>query len=122
MVVVWFHAVYLTLGSSPNITHNNTEILITAIGEGGVGGLPYLICHSDLTTCCRNIADNNGSGPLGQWTYPNGSVVLFVGFSATAGTQFYMSLRSSDWLVERLTTPSLQPGPTVVLYQLLEEI
>ncbi len=91
MVIVWFHAVYLTLGSGPNINHNNTEINITAIGEGAPGGLPYLICHSDLTTCCRNIADNNGMGPLGQWTDPDGSVVPFVGFSATAGQQFYIN-------------------------------
>ena len=65
---------YLTLRSGPSTT-NNTEILITAIGEGAVGGLPSLTCHTDLTTCCRS-AENNGMGPLGQWTYPDGSVVL----------------------------------------------
>ncbi len=84
MVVVWFHAVYLTLGSGPNITTNNTEILITDIGEDAVGGMPRLTCHTDLTTCCRN-ADNNGNGPLGQWTFPDGSVVLNNGGSTKVG-------------------------------------
>ena len=85
-VHVWFHAVYLTLGSGPNITTNNTEILITDIGEDATSGLPSLICHTDLTTCCRNNADNMGMGGLGQWTYPDGSVILGNG----GGQPFYM--------------------------------
>ena len=79
---------YLTLGSGPSITTDNTEILITDIGEGA--GLPSLTCHTDLTACCRSVADNNGNGALGQWTYPDGSVVLQNGASATAGQQFYI--------------------------------
>ncbi|XP_064393132.1 uncharacterized protein LOC135340597 isoform X2 [Halichondria panicea] len=50
--------VYLALGSG-RITTNNTYILITTIGENADGGLPFLTCHSDLTTCCRNVSDNN---------------------------------------------------------------
>ena len=90
MVVIWFHAVYLTLGSGPSIT-NNTEILITDIGEGADAGLPSLTCHTDLTNCCRSMNDNNGNGRLGQWTYPDGSVILGNGASATAGQQFYIN-------------------------------
>ncbi len=67
---------YLTLGSGPRITTDNTEIPITAIGEDDTGGPPPLTCHTDLTTCCRSVADNNGMGSLGQWTYPDGSVIL----------------------------------------------
>ena len=84
---VWFHAVYLTLGSDPIIT-DNTEILITAIGEDG--GLPSLTCHTDLTTCCRG-GDNNDNRGLGQWTFPDGSVILRNGASTTAGQQFYIN-------------------------------
>ena len=85
MVVVLFHAVYLTtLGSGPRITTNNTEILITAIGEHTTGSLPSLTCHTDLTACCRS-ADNNGMGSLGQWTFPNGSVILNNGGSTKVG-------------------------------------
>ena len=58
------------------------EILITDIGEDG--GLPFLTCHTDLTTCCRS-GDNNGNGALGQWTYPDGSVVLQNSGSMAAG-------------------------------------
>ena len=65
--VNWMHAeVYLSHGST-NITTNNTEIPITDIGEDAVGGLPSLICQTDLTACCRSHAENNGNGGLGQW-------------------------------------------------------
>ncbi len=63
---------YLSLGSDL-ITTNNTEILITSIGEDDAQGLPLLICHTDLTT---SKAENNGNGGLGQWTDPVGNVVL----------------------------------------------
>ncbi len=53
-----------------------------------MGGLPFLTCNTDLTTCCRS-ADNNGMGGLGQWMYPDGSMVLNNGDSMTAGDQFY---------------------------------
>ncbi len=87
--VVWFrHAVYLTLGSGPSITTNNVEIPITAIGEDG--GLPSLTCHTDLTACCRSFVDNDGNGGLGQWTYPDGSVLLVNIASINAGQQFYI--------------------------------
>ncbi len=92
--IVWFHAVYLTLGSGPNITTNNTEILIIDIGEGG--GLPSLTCHTDLTACCRSIADNNGNGALGQWTFPDRSMILKKGASMTAGQQFYIVKSTSQ--------------------------
>ncbi len=82
--IVWF-----TLGST-TIATNNTEILITDIGEDAVGGLPSLTCHTDLTACCRSVADNNGNGGLGQWAYPDGSVILQNGGSMTAGQQFYI--------------------------------
>ncbi len=95
MLHVWFHAVYLTLGSSPRITTNNVDIQITSIGEDG-GGLPSLICHTDLTTCCRNVADNNGNGPLGLWTYPDGSIVLNSVASVAAGQQFFISRNSAQ--------------------------
>ncbi len=82
-------AVYLTLGSTLYYT-NNIEILITDIGEDAAGGLPSLTCHTDLTTCCRSNADNGGNGGLGQWAYPDGSVILQNGGSMNAGQQFYI--------------------------------
>ncbi len=92
------YTVYLTLGSGPVITTDNTEILITTIGENADGGLPSLTCHTDLVTCCRSVAENNGMGSLGQWTYPDGSVILRNGPSATAGQQFYM-IRNAPQLI-----------------------
>ena len=70
---------------STKITTNNTEVLITDIGEDGSGGLPSLTCHTDLTTCCRN-GDNNNMGSLGgEWYYPDGRVVP----NSAAGEGFY---------------------------------
>ncbi|XP_064386974.1 sushi, von Willebrand factor type A, EGF and pentraxin domain-containing protein 1-like [Halichondria panicea] len=86
----WGQQVYLTLGSGPNITNNNTEILMTDIGEDALGGLPSLACHTDLTACCRSVADNNGMGGLGQWRYPDGSELVGNGASLSAGQQFFM--------------------------------
>ena len=66
------YTVYLSLGST-NITTNNTEVLITDIGEDHPDGLPSLTCHTDLTECCRSI-DTGGQG-AGEWYYPDGSIV-----------------------------------------------
>ena len=97
MLHVWFHAVYLTLGSGPRITNNNTEILITDIGENVTVGLPPLNCHTDLIACCRS-ADNNGMGALGHWTYPDGSVVLGRGDSLGAGQKLY-TIRNAPQII-----------------------
>ncbi len=91
-----WHAVGLRLGSI-NIT-NTTEIYITNIGQDADGGLPSLTCSTDLTTCCRSQADNNGNGGLGQWRYPNGSVILGNGASLTAGDGFYI-VRNAPQLI-----------------------
>ncbi len=86
---------YLTLGSGPNITTNNTEILITTVGidNSYYDGLPPLTCHTDLTTCCRNV-DNNGMGGQGQWTYPDGRVILNNGGGPTK--PFYINRNASQ--------------------------
>ncbi len=89
-------AAVLSLGSSI-ITTNNTEILITDIGENALEGLPSLSCHTDLTTCCRK-RDSGGSGGLGQWTYPNGSLLLNNLNSRDAGEQLYF-VRNAPQLI-----------------------
>ena len=78
--------VYLSLDFELPITVNNTEIVITDIGENVPGGLyPTLTCHTDLTTCCRS-SDNNFDGSLGgEWYYPSGRMVP----KAAAGEGFY---------------------------------
>ena len=65
--------VYLSLGST-NITTNNTEVLITDIGEDADGVLPSLTCHTDLTECCRD-SDTGSQGGRGEWYYPDGRMV-----------------------------------------------
>ncbi len=89
------------------------DILITAIGEDG--GLPSLTCHTDLTACCRSVADNNGNGSLGQWTYPNGSVILRNGDSATAGEQFYI-IRGAPQVIGLYRREATNPVPPTGSY------
>ncbi len=75
-----------------NFTTNNTEILITTVGENAKGGLPPLTCHTDLKECCRG-SDNNSMGSLGQWTYSDGSVVMnniSIDPMAAEGQQVYI--------------------------------
>ena len=84
-------AVYISLEST-NVTTNNTEILITNIGEEdiyGYGGLPSLVCHTDLIECCRNI-DTGGQGVRGFWYYPDGKMVQVNASSQAAGENFYL--------------------------------
>ena len=79
--------VYLSLGST-NITTNNTEVLITHIGEDYPDGLPSLTCHTDLTECCRN-GDTGGQGGRGEWYYPDGRVIQNNAGSMAIGEGFY---------------------------------
>ncbi|XP_064386509.1 CUB and sushi domain-containing protein 1-like isoform X1 [Halichondria panicea] len=103
--------VYLSLGST-NITTNNTEIPITDIGEDAVGGLPSLICNTVYATCCRSNAENNGNGGLGQWTYPDGRVILNNAGSTTVGEQFYI-VRNAPQLIRLARRQSNNPlSPT----------
>ncbi len=98
----------MTLGSDHRITTDNTEIIITSIGEDAEGSLPSLFCHTDLTACCRSVADNGGNGGLGQWTYPDGSVILNNGDSTTAGQQFYIN-RNGPQLIRLARRDNVNP-------------
>ena len=47
------------------------------INEGtGVNSDNVLLCHTDLVECC-NSGQENVAVPLGDWYYPNGSIVEF---------------------------------------------
>ncbi len=110
LIIACMHAgVYLSLGST-NITTNNTEILITDIGEDAEGGLPSLTCHTDLTQCCSGHPDNNGNAGLGQWTYPNGSLILNNGGSTTAEEYFYF-MRNAPQTIRLAHRRSINPPP-----------
>ena len=87
--------VYLSLGTvNPMITTNNTNILITTIGED-VDSLPVLTCHTDLVECCRG-SDHPGTGGLGNWFNPNGDMLTNEG----DGGDFY--IRRNDAQLIRL--------------------
>ena len=103
--------VYLSLGST-TITTNNTEVLITDIGEDGSDGLPRLTCHTDVTMCCRG-GDHSGTGGLGAWLYPDGTALKNNANSMTAGEGFYF-VRNAPQLIrlgrrDTATPPVLSP-------------
>ncbi len=62
-------------------------ILITDVGDSYPPGSdtnqadpgPSLVCTcvtSNVNTMCRRGSDNPGSGPVGYWLFPNGTIVL----------------------------------------------
>ena len=98
--------VYLSLGTvNPNITTNNTEVLITDIEDGLPNeGATTLTCHTDLVACCRGM-DHTGQGGLGKWLYPDGTEIPNNG----GGQDFYI-LRNAAQLI-RLNR-RIPPGAT----------
>ena len=88
--------VYLSLGPTI-ITTNNTEVLISGIGEDSTTNIPTLICHTDLTACCRN-SDTGGLGGRGAWYYPDGEIVKNNAGSLAAGEGFYF-VRNAPQLI-----------------------
>ena len=99
---------FLTLGPTSYNT-NNTEILITDIGQDAVGGgLPTLTCHTDLTTCCRSNADNNGMGGLGQWTYPGGTLLQNHN-KAIAASEGFFFVRNGPQLIRLARRDNINP-------------
>ncbi len=77
------------------------------MGEDATGGLPSLTCNTDLMACCRG-PETNGLGPLGQWTYPNGSLLLNNKDSVTAGQQFYR-LRNAPQVIRLVRRQNVNP-------------
>lgn len=55
---------------------NNSYVDVNDIGEGGTGGASDaegVLCLTNKQNCCG--ASQVGGDPLGQWFFPNGSVV-----------------------------------------------
>ena len=74
--------------------------------------LPSLTCHTVYANCCRSNAENNGNGGLGQWTYPDGRVILNNAGSTTVGEQFYI-VRNAPQLIRLARRQSNNPlSPT----------
>ncbi|XP_064386521.1 uncharacterized protein LOC135335055 isoform X2 [Halichondria panicea] len=102
---------YLSLGTTTFIM-NNTEILITSIGDDNDIDLnPPLICHTDLVACCTPSETNMTRG-IGDWRYPNRDRVP-GGSGSNSVFQPFVSLRNvqSIQLVRRdeFTPPPLDP-------------
>ena len=69
VATILYAGVFLTLGGQPY--RNGSSILIGEIGEGDEAAL---LCVTDLVQCCRG-EDTDVGGALGEWFYPNGSLV-----------------------------------------------
>ena len=68
--------VYISLRGK--IYSNNSNILVTDIGERGNGSL---LCFTDLFQCCKKDQTSNDTA-LGEWYYPNGLAVGVLNGSA----------------------------------------
>ena len=77
---------------------NNSNILITDIGEGDSSAL---VCKTDLVECCEQNQTNN-SIALGKWFYPDSSAV-------TSNQSFYTN---RDRSVVRLNHKGNSTSPT----------
>ncbi len=101
-------AVYLSLRPGSTLTDNNTEILITSIGEDADGGLPSLTCHTDLVACCGG--HDTMTNPVGDWHFPNGNSIL-VGNKAPSNASFY--IQRNEQAVRLHRRESMEPlSPT----------
>ncbi len=69
---------------------------------------PSLVCVTSNvnTNCCRN-KDNSDNGPLGNWLFPNGSIVL--GNGANPNGSFTSSSHSQQIRLNRKRTNVLSP-------------
>ena len=82
---------------------NNSDILITDIGEGQNA----LLCLTSLIQCCHDSDTPSGEGTLGRWLYPNGSTIGEM----SKGEYFYTDRGSSMVRLNRrnnVTSPSGQ--------------
>ena len=73
---------------------NGSHILIGEIGEGDGTAL---LCVTDLVQCCRGDDTPGEGGPLGEWLYPNGSLVRLSG----SNDDFYRSRGPGSVLLNR---------------------
>ena len=71
---------FFTLGDQPY--RNGSSILMDEIGEGDDGAL---LCVTDLIQCCRGDDTPGIGGALGEWFYPDGSLVQIE----DSGDDFY---------------------------------
>ncbi len=71
-VIAADQSVYLSLGNT-NYFNNNTDIIVTRIRATNDSSLT---CHTDLTSCCRPIHNNNSNMGMGDWLFPDAEHVL----------------------------------------------
>ena len=81
---------------------SNSEVMLTDIGEGD----DALLCLTDNTECCRG-SDNPNGGRLGEWYFPDGTLVQ----ADSEGGNLY---RNRDKSIVRLNRRNNTQSPTGV--------
>ena len=81
---------------------NNSDLVLTDIGEGDSA----LYCVTDSTQCCRG-SDNPSGGGLGEWYFPDGTLVQ----AASEPGNLY---RNRALSIVRLNRRNTAPSPTGV--------
>ena len=81
----------IPLSVGGTIMTNNSNIVITDIGEGASA----LTCHTELTTCCRE-QDSPSGGALGEWIGPDSNQI-----STNSTDRFYVTRQQSSISLNR---------------------
>ncbi len=103
---------YFTLSGTVYL-HGDT-IPITDVGDGFPGADnppdpgPSLVCvTSNVNTLCCRGSDHPGNGAVGNWLYPNGSIVL--GNSANPNGDFTRNSHTQQIRLNRKRTDVMSP-------------
>ncbi len=85
--------VFISVGETMYFT-NNSNVTVTMIGPANHSSLN---CHTDSTTCCRDVDDGIPSSIMGngKWLFPNGTSIVRkrVTGSGFYYTRFHQVLR-----------------------------
>ncbi len=87
--------VFISVGETMYFT-NNSNVTVTRIGPANQSSLN---CHTDSTTCCRDVDDGIPSSIMGtgKWLFPNGTSIVQKRVSGDDGfyyTRFYHSTQT----------------------------
>ncbi len=103
---------YFTLNGTVYLS--GATIPITDVGDGFPGTInppdpgPSLVCvTSNVNTMCCRGGDHHGSGSVGNWLFPNGTIVL--GNSANPNGDFTRSPHTQQIRLNRKRTDIMSP-------------
>ena len=74
--------------------HNNSKVTLEDIGDGEDG----LLCRTNLTACCQRPYTGDNGSAIGNWFFPNGSIVR----SSSASWDFHRTRGQMEVVLHRI--------------------